>query len=82
MRKLKLEDILNEDFDKYRRVIIFTDNYLEFPRLNHVKYFSLFQMQSVLQDYFDLFDSGELSYLFLFNFPYTGLHDDNFIQII
>lgn len=82
MRKLKLEEIVKEDFNKYRRVIIFSDNYLEFPRLENVRYFSLFQMQDILEDYFNLFIYGELSYLFLFNFPYTDVFHNNFIEIV
>ncbi len=81
MRKLKLEDLVKEDFDRYRRVIIFTDNYLEFPCLENARYFSLFQMQQILEDYFRIPNFQRIPYLFLFNFE-SSYNFDNFIEII
>ena len=88
--KLKFEEIDSKIFDEYRRVIVFSDNEIEFVKTesDNLRYFTLFEMPSVLEDYmklFRIFGNQKLPYLFIFNFPYNDKNFSekaNYIQII
>lgn len=87
--KLKLEEVDTKIFEEYRRVIVFSDNDIEFQTGNeNLRYFTLFDMASILEDYiklFSIFGNQKLPYLFIFNFPYDDrnfLEKANYIQIV
>ena len=88
--KLKFEEIDTKIFDEYRRVIVFSDNEIEFvqTKCENLRYFTLFDMASVLEDYmklFQIFGNQKLPYLFIFNFPYNDknfFEKANYIQIV
>ena len=88
--KLKFEEIDSKIFDEYRRVIVFSDNDIEFVQTesDNLRYFTLFEMASILEDYmklFRIFGEQKLPYLFIFNFPYNDRNfceKANYIQII
>jgi hypothetical protein len=84
--KQKNEDIDTKIFDKYRRVLVFSDSEIEFPESDNIVYFTLFDVHHILEDYNKLsliFDNQKLPYLFIFNFPYNDKNfNANYIQII
>ena len=88
--KLKIEEIDSKIFDEYRRVIVFSNNEIEFVQTesDNLRYFTLFEMTSILEDYmklFRIFGNQKLPYLFIFNFPYNDrnfFEKANYIQII
>ena len=71
--KLKFEEIDEKIFEEYRRVLVFSHDYIEFPETENLRYFTMYEMQNVLEDYmklFRIFGKQKLPYLFIFNFPY------------
>ena len=87
--KLKLEEVDTKIFDEYRRVIVFSDNDIEFQTgSENLRYFTLFDMADVVSDYmklFRIFGNQKLPYLFIFNFPYNDksfIESANYIQIV
>ena len=86
--RLKVGEVDAKIFDDYRRVIVFSDSDIEFPERENLRYFTLFDMASILDDYmklFHIFGNQKLPYLFIFNFPYNDknfIEKANYIQII
>ena len=73
--KLKFEEIDAKMFEEYRRVLVFSHDYIEFSETENLRYFTMHEMQNVLEDYmklFRIFGKQKLPYLFIFNFPYEN----------
>lgn len=85
--KLRFEEIDTKIFEKYRRVIIFSDIEFKDVESENLRYFLPSEIDNVVSDYMKLFSifGKKLHYLFIFDFPYenvTFLDNAHYIQIL
>ena len=85
--KLKFEEIDTKNFEKYRRVIIFSDIEFKDVESENLRYFLPSEIDNVVSDYMKLFSIFEkkLPYLFIFDFQYNNdkfLNNSYHIQLL